>query len=111
MHYAGGDVCDLTKARVPRCRRCCHWNVERDARFEFNGDAPRPVVPLEAVDSVLLEREYRGEIDLFAEEWGLDLDGIPVVEIAVPLVYGIRCGEWNEAMGADAEGWGVGCES
>lgn len=110
MHYAGNDVCDLTKARVPRWRRCCHWNVERDARFEFEVGERPPMIPMEAVDSVLLEREYRGDINLFAEEWGLDLKGISVTQIAVPLVYGIRCGEWHEAMCADAEGWGVGCE-
>lgn len=97
-HYAGNDVCDLTKAKVPRWRRCCHWNVERDERFERNG----AVIPLDAVDPVLLAREYRDDIAVFAEEWGLDAEGVPVIEIAVPLVYGIPCGEWGEALGNSA---------
>jgi hypothetical protein len=110
MHYGGNDVCDLTKARVPRWRRCCHWNVERDACFEFKMDAPSSVIPLEAVDPVLLEREYRGDIGLFAGEWGMGWDSIPVAEIAVPLVYGVRCGEWQEALGRSAGVHDAGCE-
>lgn len=92
-HYAGNDVCDLTKARVPRWRRCCHWNVGRNERI-VRGE----VIPLDAVDSVLLDREYRSNVALFAEEWGLSLDGIPTGEIVVPLVYGVESGEWSDAL-------------
>jgi hypothetical protein len=92
-YYAGNDVCDLTKARVPRWRRCCQWNVERDERI-VRGES----IPLDAVDPALLERAYRGDIALFAQEWGLPKDGIPAGEIAVPLVYGVESGEWSEAL-------------
>jgi hypothetical protein len=67
--------------------------VERDKRI-VRGES----IPLDAVDPVLLERAYRGDAALFAEEWGLPLDGIPVAEIAVPLVYGVESGEWSEAL-------------
>jgi len=101
QHYAGDDVCDLTKARVPRCRRCCQWNVARDRRIEQGG-----VVPLEAVDPVLVERAYRGDVGLLAEEWGLRADGVPVSETVVPLVYGVESSEWSEALGSGPEsGW------
>jgi hypothetical protein len=96
-HYAGDDVCDLTKARVPRPRWCCQWNVARDGRLKRGGE-----IPLEALDPVLLERQYRGDVGLFAQDWGLDLDqGIPASQIAVPLVYGVESDEWSE-------GWGGG---
>jgi hypothetical protein len=110
-HYAGDDVCDLTKARVPRWRRCCHWNVERDERIVRGDSATEsPVIPLDAVDPLLLERAYRGDATLFAEEWGMDPEGIPAAEIAVPLVYGVESAEWAEAMGqAGGEGRGASC--
>ena len=93
QHYAGNDVCDLTKARVPRWRRCCQWNVEPDERI-VRGET----IPMDAVDPVLLERAYRGDAALFAEEWGINLGGIPIAEIAVPLVYGVESGEWSETF-------------
>ena len=105
IYYAGNDVCDLTKSRVPRWRRCCHWNVERDELFETEVLAPSevaPMVPLDAVDPVLLAREYRDSIELFADEWGLGPEGIPVAKLAVPVVYGAMCSEWGEAVGMEA---------
>jgi hypothetical protein len=75
--------------------------VERDERI-VRGET----IPLGAVDPVLLERAYRSDVVLFAEEWGLPQDGIPAGEIAVPLVYGVESGEWSEALG---EGEGSRC--
>jgi hypothetical protein len=70
--------------------------VERDERI-VRGET----IPLDAVDQVLLERAYRSDVALFAEEWGLPPDGIPAGEIAVPLVYGVESGEWSEALGRE----------
>jgi hypothetical protein len=68
------------------------------------------VIPLDAVDPLLLERAYRGDATLFAEEWGMDPEGIPTAKIAVPLVYGVESAEWAEAMGqGGGEGRGASC--